>query len=133
MENASNIKNLNSEELLKYFDYQLASFNEVRKKQLKQNRKYKNNLKKIEIKDKLNQIDYEKIVVYAIGIVAAYYLGKILADKIFDSKDVVSSSSNLSKAARVPQYRNKAACGYGVMIMRQYGIRTGYLGGCIKE
>ena len=133
MENASNIKNLNSEELLKYFDYQLASFNEVRKKQLKQNRKYKNNLKKIEIKDKLNQIDYEKIVVYAIGIVAAYYLGKILADKIFDSEDVVSSSSNLSKATRVPQYRNKEACGYGVMIMRQYGIRTGYLGGCIKE
>ena len=37
-ENASNIKNLNSEELLKYFDYQLASFNEVRK----------NNLSKIE-------------------------------------------------------------------------------------
>ena len=41
MENASNIKNLNSEELLRYFDYQLASFNEVRKKQLKQNRKYR--------------------------------------------------------------------------------------------
>ena len=64
--------------LTSYFEKHLNAFNKVRKEQLKKNKKFKKRFDELGIKDKLDGADYQKIVIYAIGIVAAYYIGKII-------------------------------------------------------
>ena len=64
---------------------------------MKKNIKFKTEFENLGIKDKLNEIDYQKIVIYAIGIAAAYYIGKTILDSLDEAeavKELSKSSSN---------------------------------------
>ena len=60
------------------FNPQAASFNQVREKQMKKNISFGKKFEKLKLKEKITNVDYGKIVTYAIGIAAAYYIGKTL-------------------------------------------------------
>ena len=91
----------------------------------------KQKFQEIGIKDKLEQVDYEKIVIYAIGIVAAYYIGKTILDSLDDAKaakDIAQSGSSSAAKTVNPQY--VTFCNYGKMLYARYGMRHGSLGFC---
>jgi hypothetical protein len=95
MQSEIDTKDFTSDELQKYFNTKLDEFNKVRNIQLKKNKKFKTDFENLGIKDKLNEIDYQKIVIYAIGIAAAYYIGKTILDSL-DEAEAVKQLSNSS-------------------------------------
>ena len=131
MQSEIDTKDFTAEELQRYFDTKLDGFNKMRKSQLKKNKKFKKRFKELWIKDKLEKIDYKKIVVYAIGIAAAYYIGKTILDSLDDvkaAKDITQSGS--SGVAKTINPRNVSYCNYGKMLWGRYGIRHGALVYC---
>ena len=132
MQSEINTRDFTAEELQEYFNTKLDAFNEVRKEQLKKNKKFKKKFDDLGIKDKLNDVDYQKIVIYAIGIVAAYYIGKTILESLDEAKaakEVAESSSKTAKYVN-PSWRN--FCNYGRMLYVRYGIRHGSLIYCNK-
>ena len=131
MQSEIDTKDFTPEELQKYFNDKLDEFNTVRNEQLKKNKKFKKKFQEIGIKDKLENVDYEKIVIYAIGIVAAYYIGKTILDSLDDAKaakDIAQSGSSSAAKTVNPQY--VTFCNYGKMLYARYGMRHGSLGFC---
>ena len=132
MQSEINTRDFTAEELQEYFNTKLDAFNEVRKEQLKKNKKFKKKFDDLGIKDKLNDVDYQKIVIYAIGIVAAYYIGKTILESLDEAKaakEVAESSSKTAKYVN-PSWRN--FCNYGRMLYVRYRIRHGSLVYCNK-
>ena len=128
MQSEIDTKDFTAEELQKYFNTKLDEFNKVRNLQLKKNKDYKKKFQELGIKDKLEEIDYQKIVVYAIGIAAAYYIGKTILDSLDDAKaakDVTQSAS--SSIIKTTSPRNVSFCNYGRMLRSRYGVRHGTL------
>ena len=128
MQSEIDTKDFTAEELQKYFNTKLDEFNKVRNLQLEKNKDYKKKFQELGIKDKLEEIDYQKIVVYAIGIAAAYYIGKTILDSLDDAKaakDVTQSAS--SSIIKTTSPRNVTYCNYGRMIYSRYGVRHGTL------
>ena len=128
MQSEIDTKDFTAEELQKYFNTKLDEFNKVRNLQLKKNKDYKKKFQELGIKDKLEEIDYQKIVVYAIGIAAAYYIGKTILDSLDDAKaakDVTQSAS--SSIIKTTSPRNVSFCNYGRMLYSRYGVRHGTL------
>jgi len=133
LQNQTYTKNFNSKELQKYFDDEFKSFNENRKAQLKNNKKLKKEINKLKRKDKLEKIDYKKIVAYAIGIAVTYYIGKTILDSLSEAKAVKEVSQSASSVARKgTNTQNIAFCNYGRMLYVRYGIRHGSLMFCNK-
>ena len=133
MQSEIDTKDFTPEELQKYFNDKLDEFNSVRSEQLKKNKKFKKKFQEIGIKDKLENVDYEKIVIYAIGIVAAYYIGKTILDSLDDAKaakDIAQSGSSSAKKIVNPQH--VTFCNYGKMLYLRYRIRHGSLAFCSK-
>ena len=133
MQSEIDTKDFTAEELQKYFNDKLDEFNSVRNDQLKKNKKFKKKFQEIGIKDKLDKVDYEKIVIYAIGIVAAYYIGKTILDSLDEAKaakDIAQSGSSSVAKTVNPQY--VTYCNYGKMLWGRYGIRHGALVYCNK-
>ena len=133
MQSEIDTKDFTPEELQKYFNDKLDEFNSVRNEQLKKNKKFKKKFQEIGIKDKLENVDYEKIVIYAIGIVAAYYIGKTILDSLDDAKaakDIAKSGSSSAKKFVNPQH--VTLCNYGKMLYARYRIRHGTLTFCSK-
>jgi len=131
MQSEIDTKDFTAEELQEYFNTKLDDFNKIRNEQLKKNKKFKIEFEKLGVKDKLNEIDYQKIVVYAIGIAAAYYLGKTILDSLDEAKaakDIAQSGS--STVAKTINPRNVTYCNYGKMLWGRYGIRHGALTFC---
>ncbi len=132
MQSEINTRDFTAEELQEYFNKHLDSFNKVRKEQLKKNKKFKKKFDDLGIKDKLSDADYQKIVIYAIGIVAAYYIGKTILESLDEAKaakEVAESSSKTAKYVN-PAWRN--LCNYGRMLYVRYRIRHGTLIYCNK-
>ena len=128
MQSEIDTRDFTAEELQKYFNTKLDEFNKVRNLQLKKNKDYKKKFQELGIKDKLEEIDYQKIVVYAIGIAAAYYIGKTILDSLDDAKaakDVTQSAS--SSIVKTTSPRNVTLCNYGRMLRSRYGVRHGTL------
>lgn len=127
MQSEINTQDFDAEELQKYFNKELRSFNEIRKKQMKKNINFKEKFKKLGVKEKLEKIDYEKIVLYAIGIVAVYYIGKTIGDSLADAKIANEASSSAKSTVRVLKPKNQTLCNYGRMLYVRYRIRHGTL------
>lgn len=136
MQSEIDTRNLNADELQKYFNNKLDIFNKVRNTQLKKNAKFKEKFKELGIKDKLDEVDYQKIVIYAIGIVAVYYIGKTMLDSLDEAKaakDITpKGTSEVSSAAQELRRRNVTYCNYGKMLLARYGVRHGALRFCLK-
>ena len=133
MQSEIDTKDFTAEELQRYFDTKLDGFNKMRKSQLKKNKKFKKKFKELGIKDKIEEIDYQKIVVYAIGIAAAYYIGNYILDSIDDAKaakDIAQSGS--SSGAKAFNAQHVTFCNYGKMLYARYGVRHGALSFCSK-
>ena len=133
MQSEIDTKDFTPEELQKYFNDKLDEFNSVRSEQLKKNKKFKKKFQEIGIKDKLENVDYEKIVIYAIGIVAAYYIGKTILDSLDDAKaakDIAQTGS--SSAGKTINAQHVTFCNYGKMLYLRYRIRHGSLAFCSK-
>ena len=133
MQSEIDTKDFTPEELQKYFNDKLDKFNSVRSEQLKKNKKFKKKFQEIGIKDKLENVDYEKIVIYAIGIVAAYYIGKTILDSLDDAKaakDIAQTGS--SSAGKTINAQHVTFCNYGKMLYLRYRIRHGSLAFCSK-
>ena len=131
MQSEIDTKDFTAEELQKYFNTKLDEFNKVRNLQLEKNKDYKKKFQELGIKDKLEKIDYQKIVVYAIGIAAAYYIGKTILDSLDDAKaikDITKSGS--SSVTKTVNPRNISYCNYGKMLWGRYGVRHGALVYC---
>ena len=85
------------------------------------------------LKDKLNEVDYQKIVTYAIGIVAVYYIGKTMIDSLDEAKAAKNiTQSSTSTAAKAVNQRNVSYCNYGKMLLARYGYRHGALRFCSR-
>ena len=85
------------------------------------------------IKDKLNEIDYQKIVIYAIGIAAAYYIGKTILDSLDEAeavKQLSNSSSSTAKSVKPAWWKHR--CNYGRMIFARYRTYSPALSYCNK-
>jgi hypothetical protein len=132
MQSEIDTKDFTAEELQKYFNDKLDVFNDVRNKQLKKNKRYKQKFKELGIKDKLEEIDYQKIVIYAIGIAAAYYIGKTILDSLDEAKAVESVASKSSSTVTFKNPRYVSLCNYGRMLYARYRIRHGTLIYCNK-
>ena len=141
MQSEIDTRNFTAEELQTYFNKKLDAFNEVRNKQLKKNESFKKKFEQLGVKDKLSEVDYQKIVVYAIGIVVVYYIGKTMMDSLEEakiSKDVAQSgSTTVSRAANSKNIeyvsrRNITYCNYGKMLLARYGYRHGALRFCSR-
>jgi len=131
MQSEIDTRNFNADELQKYFNTKLDAFNKVRETQLKKNETFKKRFKELGIKDKLNEVDYQKIVIYAIGIVAVYYVGKTILDSLDEAKAATNiAQSGSSTVAKTVNPRNVTYCNYGKMLYGRYGIRHGSLVFC---
>ena len=117
MQSEINTQDFDADELQKYFNKELKSFNEIRKKQIRKNLVFKKKFNKLGVKEKLEKVDYEKIVLYAIGIVVAYHIGKAIGDTLMDAKAAKEASSS---ATRVLKPRNQSLCNYGRMLHARY-------------
>jgi len=130
MQSEINTQDFDADELQEYFNKELRSFNEIRKKQMKKNINFKKKFKKLGVKEKLEKVDYEKIVLYAIGIVAVYYIGKAIGDSLADAKIAKEASSSAKSTVRVLKPKNQTLCNYGRMLFVRYRIRHGTLVYC---
>ena len=133
MQSEIDTKDFTVEELQKYFNTKLDEFNKVRNIQLKKNIKFKTEFENLGIKDKLNEIDYQKIVIYAIGIAAAYYIGKTILDSLDEAeavKELSKSSSNTAKSVKPAWWQHR--CNYGRMIFARYRTYSPALSYCNK-
>ena len=133
MQSEIDTKDFTSDELQKYFNTKLDEFNKVRNIQLKKNIKFKTEFENLGIKDKLNEIDYQKIVIYAIGIAAAYYIGKTILDSLDEAeavKELSKSSSNTAKSVKPAWWQHR--CNYGRMIFARYRTYSPALSYCNK-
>lgn len=59
-----------------------ASLNDYKSKQIEVNEKSNFEYQKIKLKEKLANVDYGKIVKYALGIAVAYYAGKMIGEAL---------------------------------------------------
>jgi hypothetical protein len=134
MQSEIDTRKLDADELQKYFNTKLDAFNKVRNIQLKKNKKFKERFKELGVKDKLEEVDYQKIVVYAIGIIAVYYVGKTILDSLDEAKAAkdIAQSGTSNTAKIVNQQRNVSYCNYGKMLYGRYGIRHGALVYCSR-
>lgn len=133
MQSEIDTRTLNADELQKYFNTKLDAFNKARNTQLKKNAKFKEKFKELGIKDKLDEVDYQKIVIYAIGIVAVYYIGKTMLDSLDEAKAAKNiTQSSTSTAAKAVNQRNVSYCNYGKMLLARYGYRHGALRFCSR-
>jgi len=133
MQSEIDTKDFTSDELQKYFNTKLDEFNKVRNIQLKKNKKFKKDFENLGIKDKLNEIDYQKIVIYAIGIAAAYYIGKTILDSLDEAeavKQLSNSSSSTAKSVKPAWWKHR--CNYGRMIFARYRTYSPALSYCNK-
>lgn len=127
MQSEMNTQDFDADELQEYFNKELKSFNEMRKKQMKKNINFKKRFKELGVKEKLEKVDYEKVVLYAIGIVAAYYIGKAIGDSLNEAKIAKEASSSAKSTAKVLKPKNQTLCNYGRMLFVRYRIRHGSL------
>lgn len=120
MQSEINTKNFTAEELQKYFNDKLNEFYSVRNEQLKRNKDFKIKFKELGIKDKLEEVDYKKIVKYAIGIAAAYYISKTIFDSLAEAKAAETVATSKTYTFRNPRY--VSFCRYGKMIYARYRL-----------
>ena len=130
MQSKINTKDFTPEDLQKYFNDKLDDFNSVRNEQLKKNKDFKIKFEELGIKDKLEEVDYKKIVTYAIGIVAVYYISKTILDSLAEAKTAeaaVTSKTYTFQNPRLKIYtfqnpRYVSFCKYGKMIYARYRL-----------
>ena len=127
MQREISTKDFDADDLQKYFNKELTLFNKIREKQLKKNKNFKKSFENLGVKEKLEEVDYKKIVLYAIGIVAAYYLGKAIGDSISDAKAAKEVTKSAKSTTKVLKPRNQTLCNYGRMLFVRYRIRHGTL------
>ena len=120
MQSEINTKNFTAEELQKYFNDKLNEFYSVRNEQLKKNKDFKLKFNELGIKDKLEEVDYKKIVKYAIGIAAAYYISKTIFDSLAEAKAAETVATSKTYTFRNPRY--VSFCRYGKMIYARYRL-----------
>ena len=120
MQSEIDTKNFTAEELQKYFNDKLDDFNSVRNEQLKKNKDFKIKFEELGIKDKLEEVDYKKIVTYAIGIVAVYYISKTILDSLAETKTAEAAVTSKTYTFQNPRY--VSFCKYGKMIYARYRL-----------
>jgi hypothetical protein len=111
------------------FDSQEISFNQFRDEQMAKNISYNEDYEELKLKGKITRIDYRKVVKYAIGIAAAYYMGKVIGEAIQKRAE----EKGVSEAAKsVAGSKSSTLCRYGKVLWSRGNPTAArrYLGKC---